>query len=61
MTTSLILATALTVQVPAAAPAASPYAGKWNLRITDATDTFVSGGFQIADKGGALSAGLVWR
>ena len=61
MTTSLILAAALAVQTPAAAPAASPYAGNWNLRITDASDTFVSGGFQIADKGGALSAGLVWR
>jgi hypothetical protein len=61
MTTSLILAAALAAQTPAAAPAASPYAGNWNLRITDATDTFVSGGFQIADKAGALSAGLVWR
>ncbi|MFI4947014.1 MAG: hypothetical protein ACHP85_27295, partial [Burkholderiales bacterium] len=61
MTTSLILAAALAAQTPAKAPAASPYAGNWNLRITDATDTFVSGGFQIAEKGGALSAGLVWR
>ena len=61
MTTSLILAAALAVQTPAKAPAASPYAGNWNLRITDATDTFASGGFQIAEKGGALSAGLVWR
>jgi hypothetical protein len=61
MTTSLILAAALAVQTPAEVAAASPYAGNWNLRITDASDTFVSGGFQIADKAGALSAGLVWR
>ena len=31
------------------------------MRITDASDTFVSGGFQITTKDGALSAGLVWR
>ena len=39
MTTSLILAAALAVKTAAAAPAASPYAGNWNLRITDASDT----------------------
>src|SRR6185295_13681556 len=61
MPTSLILAALLAVQAPAGAAGASAYAGSWNLRITDATDTFASGGFQIADKGGALSAGLVWR
>jgi Domain of Unknown Function (DUF1080) len=58
---SLVLGAAIAAQSPAAAPGASPYAGRWNVRITDASDTFVSGGFQIADKGGALSAGLVWR
>jgi len=61
MPKSLILAAALAVQAPAVAFAASPYAGNWNVRITDATDTFVSGGFQITDNGGALAAGLVWR
>jgi hypothetical protein len=54
---SLVLAAALA----APTPDASAYAGRWNVRITDASDTFVSGGFQIDAKGGALSAGLVWR
>ena len=58
---SLVLAASIAAQAGAAAPAASAYAGRWNVRITDATDTFVSGGFQIDQKGGALSAGLVWR
>jgi len=61
MPTILILAAALAAQAPAAAPTAASYNGRWNVRITDATDTFVSGGFQITEKGGALSAGLVWR
>jgi hypothetical protein len=31
------------------------------VRITDAADTFASGGFQITNQGGVLAAGLVWR
>ena len=54
---SLVLAAALA----APTPDAGAYAGRWNVRITDATDTFASGGFQIDVKNGALSAGLVWR
>jgi hypothetical protein len=54
---SLVLAAALA----APSPDASAYAGRWNVRITDASDTFASGGFQIDDKQGALAAGLVWR
>jgi hypothetical protein len=42
-------------------PTADSYVGRWNLLITDATDTFVSGGLQIEEKDGALQAGLVWR
>jgi len=59
MTPSLLLAAALALQPQA--PALDAYAGRWNVRITDASDTFVSGGFQIASRDGVLSAGLVWR
>ena len=51
LTVSLILAAALAVQTPAEAPAAAAYVGSWNVRITDASDTFASGGFQIAEQG----------
>jgi hypothetical protein len=62
MTASLALAAALAAQAPsAAAPAADAFVGRWNVRITDASDTFVSGGFQITSQDGALAAGLVWR
>ncbi len=59
MSASLLLAAAL-LQAPAA-PTADAYVGRWNVRITDTSDTFESGGFQITSKDGALSAGLVWR
>jgi hypothetical protein len=54
-TLSLFLAGAL------AAPSAADYLGRWNLKITDAVDTFASGGFQIEEQDGALAAGIVWR
>lgn len=60
MPLSLFLAAAIGAQAPAA-PGPDAYVGPWNVRITDAADTFVSGGFQITNNGGALSAGLVWR
>jgi len=44
-----------------ASPAADAYLGRWNVRITDATDTFVSGGFDVEKKGGGLAATVVWR
>jgi hypothetical protein len=58
---SLILAAALAAQAPAKTKAADDYVGRWNVKITDADDTFVSAGFQIDNKGGVLSAGLVWK
>ena len=58
---SLMLAGALAAQEPAKMPAGDGFVGKWNVRITDAEDTFASGGFQVAKKDGALSAGVVWR
>jgi hypothetical protein len=61
LTVSLILAGALAAQAPAKTPTADDYVGRWNVKITDADDTFASGGFQIAKKDGVLSAGVVWR
>ncbi len=61
LTVSLILAGALAAQEPAKMPAGDGFVGKWNVKITDATDTFASGGFQIAKKDGGLTAGVVWR
>lgn len=61
MPSSLILAFLVALQAPATPPAADAYVGRWNVRITDASDSFVSGGFQITSQGGALAAGLVWR
>jgi hypothetical protein len=46
---------------PARTPSADDYVGRWNVKITDASDTFASGGFQIDKKDAALSAGVVWR
>src|SRR5512139_2210178 len=61
LTVSLILAGALAAQEPVKMPAGDGFVGKWNVKITDATDTFASGGFQIAKKDGGLTAGVVWR
>ena len=61
LTVSLILAGALGTQGAAQAPTADDYVGRWNVKITDAEDTFAGGGFQVEKKGGALAAGVVWR
>lgn len=58
---SLALAAALAAHAPAQAPKADDYVGTWNVRITDAADTFVSGGFQVDKAGDGLAGGLVWR
>ena len=60
-TLTLALAGALAAQEPAKLPAGDGFVGRWNVKITDATDTFASGGFQVDKKDGALSAGVVWR
>jgi hypothetical protein len=61
LTVSLVLAGALAAQEPPKMPAGDGFVGKWNVKITDAPDTFASGGFQIAKKDGGLAAGIVWR
>jgi len=58
---SILLATALAAQTPATPATAGDYVGRWNIIITDATDTFVSGGIRIDKTGAGLSGGLVWR
>lgn len=62
MTTSaFVLAIVLAAQTPAMTVNADEYIGRWNVKITDATDTFASGGIRIDRNGEALSAALVWR
>jgi hypothetical protein len=61
MLKSLILAAAMAVPATLAATTADDYVGRWNVKITDATDTFASGGFRIEKKDGGLAGGLVWR
>jgi hypothetical protein len=61
LTVSLVLAGALAAQEPPKMPAGDGFVGKWNVKITDAPDTFASGGFQIVKKDGGLAAGIVWR
>jgi hypothetical protein len=59
--TPFILLAAVLAAPSASSPAAADYVGRWNVRITDAADTFVSGGFSIARSGDHLEGGLVWR
>jgi hypothetical protein len=61
MPASFLVAAALAVQAPAGPSGAEAFVGRWNVRITDASDTFASGGFQITSQEGGLAAGVVWR
>jgi hypothetical protein len=58
---SIFLAMAMAAQAPARPAAADDYVGRWNVIITDATDTFVSGGIRIDKADAGLSGALVWR
>ncbi len=58
---SLILSAALAAPPAAAAPGAEAYVGRWNVKLTDAEDTFTGAGFQIDSKDGGLAGALVWR
>ena len=58
---TIVLAAALSGQAPLKAVTADDYVGRWNVKITDATDTFVSAGIRIDKTDGVLSGGLVWR
>lgn len=60
-TIGLMLAVAIAAQTPAKPVTADDYVGRWNVRITDASDTFVGGGIRIDKSGEALSCALVWR
>jgi hypothetical protein len=58
---SILLMIGLSAQAPAKAVTADDYVGRWNIRLTDAPDTFVSGGIRIDKTDSGLSGGLVWR
>jgi hypothetical protein len=55
------MAITIAAQAPATVPTADDYVGRWNVIITDATDTFVSGGIRIDKSGAGLTGALVWR
>jgi hypothetical protein len=57
----LALALALPAGEATRVRGATEYAGRWNVRITDASDTFVSGGFDLRPAAGGLAASIVWR
>jgi len=42
-------------------PTADDYVGRWNVKITDADNTFTGGGFKIEKKGDGLAGWVVWR
>jgi hypothetical protein len=56
---SLVLAAA--VAAAPESPAGDAYLGRWNVRLTDADNTFASGGFKIEKKGADLAGQIVWR
>lgn len=61
LTLGLLVAVALSAETPAPTTGADAFVGRWNVRITDASDTFVGGWFQIEKAGAGLSGSLVWR
>lgn len=58
---SLVVAATLTADAAAKVPTVDDYAGRWNLKITDADNTFTGGGFKLDKKDGGLAASVVWR
>jgi len=58
---ALLLAATLVADAPKASPTADDFVGRWDVRITDASDTFTGGWFDIERADGRLSASLVWR
>ena len=57
----MLACTTETAPPPPAAPSADEFVGKWNIRITDADDTFVGAQIDVEKNGDGLAAGLVWR
>ena len=57
---SLVLAATLAAETPANL-AADAFLGRWNVRLTDAEDSFAGGGFKVERKGPGLAASIVWR
>jgi 3-keto-disaccharide hydrolase len=59
LASSVLLATALLAD--AKPVTADDYVGRWNVKITDADNTFTGGGFKIEKTAAGLQASLVWR
>jgi Domain of Unknown Function (DUF1080) len=56
-----ILAAALSAEAPASRAAGDDFLGRWDVRIIDAPDTFVSGWFEVVKKDGGFAGSLVWK
>ncbi len=57
---SLAVLAAVAADSPAK-PAADAFLGRWNVRLTDAENTFTGGGFKVERKDAGLVASIVWR
>ena len=58
---AIVAAAMFFAESPAKVPTADDYAGRWNVRITDADNTFTAGGLKIEKKAGGLAGTVVWR
>jgi hypothetical protein len=50
-----------TAPPPPAPPGADDFVGSWNIRITDADDTYVGAQMDVTPDGDGVAASLVWR
>src|SRR5262245_47291327 len=57
----MLLALSLFVEKPTRPATGDDFVGRWDVRITDADDTFTGGWFKVEKKDGALAAWLVWK
>lgn len=58
---SLLLAASVVGETPGKAVAPDDFVGRWNVRITDADDTFIGGWIKVEKKDGGLAGSVVWR
>jgi hypothetical protein len=57
----VLLTAGLSADEPATPVTPDAYVGRWNIRLTDADDTFAGGWFKVEKKDGGLAGAVVWR